>query len=72
VQVLVALTVMAPALVAQTGLDRESLPRLARVPAAAGALARMSALPEVETFLRRYVRWLAADPPPRPQHHEDG
>ncbi len=62
VQALVALAVMAPVLVEATGLEPESLPWLAGVLAVAAAVARVSALPQVEEFLRRFVPWLAADP----------
>ncbi|MDP9820368.1 hypothetical protein [Nocardioides massiliensis] len=62
VQALIALAVMAPILVEATGLDPESLPWLVGVLAVAGAVARVSALPQVEAFLRRFVPWLAADP----------
>jgi hypothetical protein len=64
-QALVALCAMAPVLVATTGLKSDQLPWLAGVLAAAAAVTRVMALPQVETFLRRFLPWLAAAPKPK-------
>ncbi len=61
-QALVALAVIFPILVSTAGLDPESLPWLAIPLAVAAAIARVMALPQVETFLRQFVPFLAAAP----------
>lgn len=58
----VALCAMAPVLVATTGLQPDQLPWLAGVLGVAAVVTRIMALPQVEDFLRRYVKWLAAAP----------
>jgi hypothetical protein len=60
-QALVALCVLFPILVQTAGLDPDTLPWLAVPIAVAAAVARVMALPEVETFLRRFIPFLAAD-----------
>ena len=62
-QALLALAVMAPVLVAATGLHTAQLPWLAGVLAVAAGVTRVMALPQVEDFLRAYLPWLAAAPP---------
>lgn len=59
--VVVALAAMLPLLVDAAGLD-QTLPPVAGALAIAGAITRILALPAVETFLARFVPWLAADP----------
>lgn len=61
-QALVALAILFPVLVEQTGLDPEDAPWLAIPLAVAGAVARIMALPQVEVFLRRFVPFLSATP----------
>ena len=61
-QALVALAALAPLLIETTGLDVEQLPWLVGVVAAAAALTRIMALPQVESFLARFAPWLAAEP----------
>jgi hypothetical protein len=60
-QALCALCVLFPVLVQTAGLDPEAFPWLAVPIAVAAAVARIMALPEVETFLRRFAPFLAAD-----------
>jgi hypothetical protein len=59
-QALIGLAVMAPLLVAQTGLDPAQLPWLAGVLAIAAAITRIMAIPQVEVWLQRFLPWLAA------------
>lgn len=61
-QALVAFAVLFPILVETAGLDPEAFPWLAIPLAVAAALARVMALPQVETFLRRFLPFLAAAP----------
>lgn len=63
-QALVALAAMAPVLVATTGLKTDQTPWLVGILAGAATLTRIMALPQVETFLRRFLPWLAAAPRP--------
>lgn len=63
-QALVALCVLFPVLVDQTGLTVEDAPWLAIPLAVAAAIARIMALPAVETFLRTFVPFLSAAPNP--------
>lgn len=63
IAVLIALAAMMPALVNAAGLD-ETAPAVAAVLAIAGAVTRVMALPAVETFLERFLPWLAAEPSP--------
>lgn len=64
-QALVALAVLFPVLVETTGLKPEDAPWLAIPLAVAAAIARVMALPQVETFLRRFLPFLAAAPADR-------
>lgn len=59
-QALVGLAVMAPLLVAQTGLDPDQLPWLAGVLAVAAAITRIMAIPQVEAWLQQFLPWLAS------------
>ncbi len=61
---IVALAAMAPVLVEAAGLDPGKLPWLAGVLAGCAGVTRVLALPGVETWLRRFVPWLAADDNP--------
>ena len=61
---LVALAAMAPVLVDAAGLDPARLPWLAGVLAVCATVTRVLALPGVESWLRRFVPWLAADDNP--------
>lgn len=72
-QSVVALAVLFPVLVEQTGLDRQDLPWLAIPLGVAAALTRIMALPQVELFLRRFLPFLAAAPTPASPlpRHED-
>lgn len=63
-QALIALCVLFPILVEQTGLDLEDAPWLAVPLAVAAAVARIMSLPQVETFLRTFVPFLSAAPDP--------
>jgi hypothetical protein len=63
-QALVALCVLFPVLVEQTGLKVEDAPWLAIPLAVAAAVARIMALPQVETFLRTFLPFLSAAPSP--------
>lgn len=65
-QAFVALCVLFPILVAQTGLDPDQVAWLAIPLAVAGAVARIMSQPQVETFLRTFIPWLAAAPTPKP------
>lgn len=51
-----------PFIVEATGLDPEVYPWLAGILAAAAAVTRVMALPQVEAFLQRFVPFLAATP----------
>lgn len=61
-QALVALAVLFPILVEQTGLKVEDVPWLAIPLGIAAATAKIMARPEVEVFLRRFVPFLSAEP----------
>jgi hypothetical protein len=61
-QAFVALCVLFPLLVENTRLKLEDAPWLAVPLAVAAAVARIMALPQVETFLRTFVPFLAAAP----------
>lgn len=61
-QALVGLCVIAPVVVAETGLKADQLPWLAGVLAVAAAVTRIMALPGVEAWLRRFLPFLAAAP----------
>lgn len=61
-QALVALCVLFPILVDQTGLKAEDLPWLAIPLAVAATVTRIMALPQVEAFLKRFLPFLAAAP----------
>lgn len=70
-QALVALAVLFPILVENTGLDAEDAPWLAIPLAVAATLTRLMALPQVEDFLARFLPFLAAAPqPPAPPAEE--
>lgn len=58
---LIALAGLAPILVQAAGLDPDKLPWLAGALAVCAAVTRVMAAPGVETWLRRYIPWLAAD-----------
>lgn len=60
-QALVALAVLFPLLVEQTGLTTEDAPWLVIPLGVAAAVARIMALPQVEAFLARFVPFLAAE-----------
>lgn len=64
-QAFVGLCVLAPLLVQTAGLNVEQLPWLATVLVVAGAITRVMALPGVESWLQKYLRFLAAAPAPR-------
>ena len=57
----VGLAAMAPLLVDASGLD-ETAPAVAGVLAVTGAITRIMAIPQVETFLRTFLPFLAATP----------
>lgn len=59
--VVVALAAMLPLLVDAAGVDETAGP-VAGALAISAAVTRILALPAVETFLARFVPWLAADP----------
>lgn len=61
-QAAVALAVLFPVLVDQTGLQSEDFPWLAIPLAVAAAVTRVMALPQVEVFLRQFLPFLAAEP----------
>lgn len=61
-QALVALCVLFPILVEQTGLDAEDFPWLAIPVAVAATVAKIMTLPQVEVFLRQFLPFLAATP----------
>lgn len=61
-QALVALCILFPLLVEQTGLKAEDFPWLAIPLGVAATVARIMALPQVEVFLRRFIPFLAATP----------
>jgi hypothetical protein len=63
-QVIVGLAALLPILVQQVGLDPEQIPWLAVPLAVAAVVTRVMSSPAVETFLRRFVPWLAAAPDP--------
>lgn len=67
-QALVALCVLFPLLVENTGLKLEDAPWLAIPLAVAAAIARLMALPQVETFLRTFIPFLSAAPNPSKEH----
>ncbi len=58
--VVVALATLLPYVLADSSL--EAAPGVAQVLAVAAAITRVLALPVVETFLRDYAPWLAAEP----------
>jgi hypothetical protein len=59
-QALVAFAVLMPLLVETAGVDPEVYPWLVAPIAVAAGFARVMALPQVETFLQRFVPFLAA------------
>lgn len=61
-QALIALAVLFPILVENTGLDPQDAPWLAVPLAVAAAIARIMALPQVNAFLARFIPFLAAAP----------
>lgn len=61
-QALVGLCILAPVVVAQTGLTVEQLPWLGIVLGVAAGVTRVMAVPGVETWLRRFLPFLAAAP----------
>jgi hypothetical protein len=61
-QALVALCVLFPILVENTGLKVEDVPWLAIPLAVTAAVARIMALPQVEVFLRTFLPFLSAAP----------
>lgn len=61
-QALVAMAVLFPILVDQTGLNPDDAPWLAIPLAVAAAVTRIMALPQVENFLARFLPFLAAAP----------
>lgn len=61
-QALIGLCVLAPLVIAQTGLTAEQLPWLGVVLAVAAAVTRIMAIPGVETWLSTYLPFLAAAP----------
>lgn len=56
----VALLTLLPVVAATAGVD--TVPAIAQVLLVAGAVTRVLALPQVETFLELYFPWLAASP----------
>ena len=62
--VLLALAALAPVLVAEAGLEPDSMPWLAGVLGVAAAITRIMAHPMVERFFRTFLPWLAAAPKP--------
>ena len=62
VQFIVAACVLLPFIVAETGLDPQLYPWLGGLLTVAAIITRVMALPQVESFLRRFAPWLAADP----------
>lgn len=65
-QVFVGLAPMVPAIVHASGLN-EAAPPVAGAIAISSGVTRIMALPGVESFLQRWVPWLAATPrPPTP------
>ncbi len=74
VQGLLAFAVIAPLITSTLGLDPGSLPWLGAILAGLAGFARVMALPEVETFLRRFLPFLAAGglvQPEPPRHRAD-
>lgn len=61
-QAFVGLCVLAPVILAATGLTVAQLPWLGVVLAVAAAVTRIMAIPGVETWLRTYLPFLAAAP----------
>jgi hypothetical protein len=61
-QAFVGLCVLAPVIIAATGLTVAQLPWLGVVLAVAAAVTRIMAIPGVETWLRTYLPFLAAAP----------
>ena len=64
-QAFLGLCVLAPILVEAAGLDPAKLPWLVVPLAVAAAVTRIMAVPAVETWLRRFLPFLAAAPAPR-------
>lgn len=58
---LVALLVIAPQIIMEAGLHETAYG--AQALAVMGAVTRVLAMPAVEAWLRRYLPWLAAEPP---------
>lgn len=66
VQLVVAVATVAPLVAAGVYVDVDQAPAIVgQVLAAAAVVTRVMALPAVEAFLRRWVPWIAADPPPK-------
>lgn len=64
-QLVVALATLLPFVAAGVYQDPDTVPAaVAQVLAAAAAITRVMALPQVEAFLRRFAPWLAAAPAP--------
>lgn len=59
---LVAALVIAPQIIVEAGLSDTAYG--AQALAVIGAVTRILAIPGVDAWLRRYVPWLAAEPPP--------
>jgi hypothetical protein len=59
-QAVVALAVMLPVLIAQTGLKTDQAPWLAGVLVVCAVVTRIMANPQVEVFLQRFLPWLSA------------
>lgn len=65
-QALIGLAALAPFVVDAAGLDTARLPWLLGFLAVCAGITRVMALPQVEDWLGKYLRFLAADPPPKP------
>lgn len=61
-QALVGLAVILPVMVQAAGLNPETIPWLAGVLGVAAVVTRVMALPAVESWLRKYLPFLAAAP----------
>lgn len=59
-QMVIGFIILLPQLIETTGVD-EATPWVAASLAVSGAVTRIMALPGVETWLRKWVPWLAAD-----------
>lgn len=63
-QGLLALALLLPIIASTIGVDPAVYPWAGGILAAAAAFTRLMAVPAVEEFLRKYVSFLAAEPPP--------